>query len=138
MAECLDGCKERCEVFSHKRSCNCQEFTYPCFSITKIGVALHVKFHRKEGSYSYVDCDINIPTIPTDTRYNGDHSDAVNYLVKARPVGWLEEITKMENMSCENSSHLIGEESWQVKMRMINRDTVHPRQVSLQNISELR
>ena len=48
-----------------------------------------------------------------------------------RPVGWLEEFRKLEDMkSASNSIHLIEAESWQVKMRMINRDTVLPRQVS--------
>ena len=38
---------------------------------------------------------------------------------------------QLENMSIAGASHhLIGADSWQVKMRMINRDTVLPRQVS--------
>merc|ERR1719264_268670 len=49
--------------------------------------------------------------------------------MRVQPVGWIEEKSKLEDMtSAGNSSHLIGAESWQVKMRMINRDTVLPRQ----------
>ena len=131
MAECLNGCKDRCESFSHERTCNCQEYTSPSLTITKIGVALHVKFALKDGSYSYVDCDINIPTIPTSTRYDGSRTDVHGYLTRVQPVGWLEELSKLENIkSAGNSSRLIGADSWQVKMRMINRDTVLPRQVN--------
>ena len=130
MAECLNGCKDRCESFSHERTCNCQEYTSPSLTITKIGVALHVKFALKDGSYSYVDCDINIPTIPTSTRYDGSIEDVRQYLMRVQPVGWLEESSKLEDMgSASNSFHLIGAESWQVKMRMINRDRVLPTQV---------
>ena len=135
MAECLNGCKDRCESFSHERTCNCQEYTSPSLTITKIGVALHVKFALKDGSYSYVDCDINIPTIPTSTRYDGSTNDVRKYLTRVQPVGWLEEMSKLEDMSAAKySHHLIGGDSWQVKMRMINRETVLPRQVIRLNI----
>merc|ERR1719234_1302861 len=71
VAECLKGCTDRCESFSHERTCNCQEYTSPSLTITKIGVALHVKFLHMDGSCTFIDCDINIPTIPTCTRYDG-------------------------------------------------------------------
>ena len=58
-----------------------------------------------------------------------------DYLSRARPVGWLEELSKLDDMfSAGTSVHLIGAESWQVKMRMINRDLVLPRQVIKQKI----
>ena len=130
VAECRNGCTDSCESFSHERTCNCQEYASPSLTITKIGVALHVKFALKDGCYSYVDCDINIPTIPTSTIYDGSTNDVLKYLVKVQPVGWLEESSKLEDMySAANSHHLIGADSWQAKMRMINRDTVLPRQV---------
>ena len=133
MAECLNDCTDRCESFSHERTCNCQEYTSPSLTITKIGVALHVKFALKDGSYTYIDCDINIPTIPTSTRYDGGINDVFQYLSKFQPVDWVEEVRKLEDMSGRvDYLHLIGAESWQVKMRMINRDTVLPRQVGTQ------
>merc|ERR1711971_285176 len=129
VAECLNGCTYRCESFSHERTCNCQEYTSPSLTITKIGVALHVKFAMKDGSYSYVDCDINIPTIPTYTKYDGDPTNALTYLIRVSPIGWLEERSKVDDMtSTRGLPHLIGAESWQVKMRMLNRDIVLPRQ----------
>ena len=136
MAECLNDCTDRCESFSHERTCNCQEYTSPSLTITKIGVALHVKFALKDGSYSFIDCDINIPTIPTSTRYDGSIDGVGGFLIGVKLVGWLEEFKKLENMGAAgNMIHLIGAESWQVKMRMINRDTVLPRQVGQENHS---
>ena len=45
-------------------------------------------------------------------------------------MGWLEELNKLEDMTVAGSMlHLLRADSWQVKMRMINRDTVLPRQV---------
>ena len=94
VAECLNGCTDRCESFSHERTCNCQEYTSPSLTITKIGVALHVKFLQRDGSFTFIDCDINIPTIPTCTRYDGKPTDAGEYLRREKPVGWLEEYYK--------------------------------------------
>ena len=130
--------KDRCESFSHERICNCKEYTSPSLTITKIGVALHVKFLHKDGSFTFIDCDINIPTIPTCTRYDGGIVEVQQYLSRVQPVGWLEELSKLDSMeSAQSSPHLIGAESWQVKMRMINRDLVLPRQVIKQKISML-
>ena len=53
-----------------------------------------------------------------------------------RPVGWLEELSKLENMELARGiPDLLGAESWQVKMRILNRDTVLPRQVGLKKKS---
>ena len=69
-------------------------------------------------------------TVPTTTPYDGGIGDVENYLVRERPVGWLEEVSKLEDMmTASTSPHLIGQDSWQIKMRQINRDTVLPRQV---------
>ena len=76
-----------------------------------------------------VDCDLNVPTIPTSTPYDGGIGEVERYLVKHRPVGWLEEMGKLEGMTAAGGSYMIGQDSWQVKLRQINRDTVLPRQV---------
>ena len=109
------------------KTCKCQEFTSPCVSITKIGAAIHVGF--PDGTF--VDCDLNVPTIPTSTPYRGQVVEVKKYLKRVRPVGWLEEFSKLEDLGGAGASpHLIGADSWQVKMRRINRDTVLPRQVN--------
>ena len=87
--ECLDGCADLCHLFSHKRTCDCEEYTTPSLTMTKIGVAIHVKFILADGTFRYVDCDLNIPTIPVCTKYDGNIEDIGKYLLRARPVGWL-------------------------------------------------
>ena len=142
LPECLDGCPDLCHFFSHKRTCECKEYTTPSLTITKIGVAIHVKFILEDGSFRHVDCDLNIPTIPVSTKYNGDIQKVGEYLLRRRPVGWLEEKGKLQDMGSAggehnkvslveggSEQHLV--ENWQVKMRMVNRDVVLPRQVGL-------
>ena len=93
--------------------------------MTKIGVAIYVKFILEDGSFRHVDCDLNIPTIPVCTKYDGNIEEVKKYLLRERPVGWLEERSKLEDTQAAEES-----QNWQVKMRMVNRDLVLPRQVS--------
>ena len=128
--ECLNGCADLCELFSHERTCECQEYTSPCLTITKIGVAIHVKFILKDGSFRHVDCDLNIPTVPVRTKYDGNIEEVGRYLLQERPVGWLEEKGKLQDMGAAGGSpHLVDSKNWQVKMRVVNRGVVLPRQV---------
>ena len=77
-----------------------------------------------------VDCDLNVPTIPTSTPYDGRIAEVQRYLETHRQVGWLEERGKLESMTTAGATdQMIGQDSWQVKLRQINRDTVLPRQV---------
>eukprot|EP00090_Calanus_glacialis_P042839 TRINITY_DN7592_c0_g1_i4.p1 TRINITY_DN7592_c0_g1~~TRINITY_DN7592_c0_g1_i4.p1 ORF type:complete len:1248 (+),score=293.70 TRINITY_DN7592_c0_g1_i4:101-3844(+) len=122
--ECQNGCTGTCDLFSHRRTCNCQEFGSPSLTKTKIGAALHINFPD-----GVVDCDLNVPTIPSSTSYDGSVGKARIYLEDKRPVDWLEESTKLEDMQvAEKSPYMLGQEAWQIKMRLINRDTVLPRQ----------
>ena len=83
-----------------------------------------------------MDCDLNCPTWPTHTRYNGNPNDASNYLMRERPVGWLEELSKLEDMrAAQGSGHLLTSKSWPVKVRLINGDTVLPSQVTTLTLS---
>ena len=52
--------------------------------------------------------------------------------MKERPVGWLEELYKLEDMSnAAASPHLLPSGlTWPVKFRLINRNTVLPSQVT--------
>ena len=131
LPECLKGCADLCEFFSHERTCECQEYTTPSLTMTKIGVAIHVKFILEDGSFRHVDCDLNIPTVPVCTVYDGNIEEVGKYLLRTRPVGWLEEKGKLQDMGAAGGSpHLVNSENWQVKMRVVNRDVVLPRQVS--------
>ena len=71
-----------------------------------------------------------MPTVPCGTPYDGSINDIANYLIKERPVKWLEELSKLEGMEQAGHNHrTVAKDDWPVKFRMINRDTVLPRQV---------
>ena len=91
---------------------------------------LHLRWREEDGSFFHLDCDLTVPTFPTQDRYDGGVNDAWQYLSRERPVGWREECGKLLNLSAmAGSPHLIDPRSWQIKMRLINRTTVLPSQV---------
>ena len=62
---------------------------------------------------------------------NGSLDYAVAQLEEKRPVGWLEEFSKLEDMGITRfSPHLMNSKSWPVKFRLINRDNALPSQVT--------
>ena len=120
-----DECSPQCHFFSHPRTCDCKEFTNPSLTITKIGAALHIEFP----DHTVIDCDINVPTIPISTPYDGRVQEVKHYLSESQPVGWTEECSKLVDMGTAYPT-AYEDECWQVKMRMFNRDMVLPIQVT--------
>ena len=97
---------------------------------SKIGAVLHLRWREEDGSFFHLDCDLTVPTFPTQDRYDGTTNDAMQYLKSEKPVGWREECGKLLNLQAVSGSpHLINPPSWQIKMRLINRSTVLPSQV---------
>ena len=75
-----------------------------------------------------MDCDLCVPTFPCTTKYSGEITSIINYLDAERPVGWMEEITKLQDLS--GSYHKPNMTNWPVKFRLISPGVVLPRQVS--------
>ena len=125
-------CKEpsKCECLNE---CGCREYASPSLTWSKVGVVLHLQWREKDGTLSTIDCDLNCPTWPTHTRYHGNPISAFLYLMREQPVGWLEELSKLENMGAAGgiADHLHSSKSWPVKFRLINRNTVLPVQVTI-------
>ena len=95
-------------------------------------MVLHLQWREEDGTLFTIDCDLNCPTWPTHTRFNGSFEAASNYLIRERPVGWLEELSKLENMqSASGAPHLMKTKTWPVKFRLINKNTVLPGQTLL-------
>jgi len=123
-------CKEpsKCECLEE---CGCREYASPSLTWSKVGVVLHLQWREEDGTLFTIDCDMNCPTWPTHTRCEGHDRYSSVYLQTKRPVGWLEELSKLEDMaSAAGSAHLLTAKSWPVKFRLINRDTVLPGQVT--------
>ena len=134
-ADCEQHKRCRCEEPSKCKcldECGCREYASPSLTWSKVGVVLHLQWREEDGTIVTIDVDLNCPTWPTHTRFNGSINDYANYLMRERPVGWLEEFSKLENMaSAASSAHLLTSNIiWPVKFRLINRDTVLPSQVT--------
>ena len=111
--------------------CRCRDYASPSLTWSKVGVVLHLQWREKDGTLFTVDCDLNCPTWPTHTRYEGQPNDAQKYLRTEQPVGWLEELSKLENLTAASASHhLLTSKTWPVKFRLISRDMVLPSQVT--------
>ena len=112
--------------------CRCREYASPSLTWSKVGVVLHLQWGEEDGGIFTIDVDLNWPTWPTHTRFNGSIKDYGNYLMRERPVGWLEEYSKLEMMTaaCASAHLLTSNIIWPVKFRLINRDTVLPSQVT--------
>ena len=77
-----------------------------------------------------------MPTVPCATPYDGDVQEIRNFLEEEKPVNWLEELSKLEDMSeAGNTYRALAKDDWPVKFRAISRDTVLPRQVRVRVFS---
>ena len=90
---------------------------------------MHLEFQEEDGTTFNIDCDLNVPTVPCGTEYDGDIIPIEEYLRRERPVNWVEEESKLESMTDVAAWSNVGKDNWQVKFRMINSNTVLPRQV---------
>ena len=114
----------------------CREYASPSLTWSKVGVVLHLQWRQEDGTLFTIDCDLNCPTWPTHTRFDGSTTNASRYLMRERPVGWLEELSKLEDMrAAAGFAHLQTSKNWPVKFRLINRNTVLPSQVTYQTLS---
>ena len=111
---------------AHDESCGCAVYTSPNLTHSKIGIVLHLQWTMADGSKTNLDCDVNCPNLPIDTPYDGGIQKIQEFLRTEKPVAWLEEYRKLENMqSVRNLPHVTRS----VRLRLINRHTVMARQV---------
>ena len=134
-ADCEQHKRCRCEEPSKCKcleECGCREYASPSLNWSKVGVVLHLQWREEDGTLSTIDVDLNCPTWPTNTRFDGSIQNASNNLELNKPVGWLEELHKLDNMfEASGSPHLLESKNWPVKFRLINRETVLPSQTLL-------
>ena len=94
-----------------------------------LGAVLHLCFTQEDGSPCYLDMDLNCPSLKTKNveQYDGTIENYYRYLVENRPVGWLEELAKLEDMASAQSHAGV---SRSVRIRCISPGVVIPSQVS--------
>ena len=71
-----------------------------------------------------MDCDLSVPTFPCTTKYSGEITSIINYLEAERPVGWMEEISKLQDLSGSYAKPNMT--NWPVKFRLISPELVLP------------
>ena len=110
-ADCEQHKRCRCEEPSKCKcldECGCREYASPSLTWSKVGVVLHLQWREEDGTLFTIDCDLNCPTWPTHTRFDGNPYHVSQYLMKKRPVGWLEELSKLEDMTgAADTPHLL-------------------------------
>merc|ERR1712016_327511 len=96
-------CRHKSDCEQHKNEgeeyldeCGCREYASPSLTRSKVGLVLHLQWREEDGTLSTIDVDLNCPTWPTHTRFDGDPHPAHRYLMREVPVGWLEEHSKVE------------------------------------------
>eukprot|EP00092_Neocalanus_flemingeri_P041654 GFUD01045365.1.p1 GENE.GFUD01045365.1~~GFUD01045365.1.p1 ORF type:complete len:182 (-),score=21.60 GFUD01045365.1:311-796(-) len=121
---CLCEDQEQCSCH-----CSCRQFRTPSLSHSKVGAVLHIEWQEDDGTTFNLDCDLNVPTVPCGTMYDGGIREVVEYLSNERPVNWIEEVSKLEAMAEAAPLSNLGKDNSPIKFRLVNRDTVLPRQV---------
>ena len=120
MCKCEDPSKCECS-----NQCGCKEYASPSLTWSKVGLVLHLQWREEDGTLFSLDIDLNCPTWPTYTRFNGSVNPARGFLRDTVPVGWLDEYFKLVDMKEAGANpHLVNSKNWPVKFRMINRRTV--------------
>ena len=84
----------------------------------------------KSGKLRYLDMDLTAPNFSTSNidSYDGGTNSYKQFLETSRPVGWREEMSKLENM---HSAQAHPDVTRSVRIRCISPGVVIPSQVSI-------
>ena len=90
---------------------------------------MHLCIKMKSGKLRYLDMDLTAPNFSTSNidSYDGDTTSYERFLQTSRPVGWREEMSKLENMTNAGATPGVTRS---VRIRCISPDVVIPSQVS--------
>lgn len=120
--------KPNCKSHDEDDTCGCKVYTRPSLTRSKIGAVLHLQWTEPDGTIFIMDCDVNCPNLLSTTPYDGSTVCARNCLTEVQPIGWLDEIQKLEDMSSvAGDFHL----KRTLRFKQINRKTVIAQQALL-------
>merc|ERR550534_1956444 len=119
--------REGCD---HQEGCGCHNYTSPSVTRSKIGAVLHLCIKMKSGKLGYLDMDLTAPNFSTSNidSYDGSPNSYWQFLRTSRPVGWREEMSKLEDMT---SAGGISDVTRSVRIRCISPGVVIPSQTLL-------
>ena len=91
---------------------------------------MHLCIKMKSGKLRYLDMDLTAPNFSTSNidSYNGSTNSYKRFLRTSRPVGWREEMSKLESMTSAQSYSGVTRS---VRIRCISPGVVIPSQVSI-------
>ena len=92
---------------------------------------LHLCFRQEDGSPFYLDMDLNCPSLRTSNidSYGGGINSYGSFLRSSRPVGWRQELGKLEDMASAGGYFDVTRS---VRIRCISPGVVIPSQVNIQ------
>ena len=95
-----------------------------------IGAVLHLCIKMKSGKLRYLDMDLTAPNFSTSNidSYNGSINSYKTFLKTSCPVGWREEMSKLEDMTSAGAHSGVTRS---VRIRCISPGVVIPSQVSI-------
>ena len=135
--------REGCD---HQEGCGCHNYTSPSVTRSKIGksknfksqsnsnfiigAVLYLCIKMKSGKLRYLDMDLTAPNFSTSNidSYDGSTESYKQYLRTSRPVGWREEMSKLEDMTSAGGYSGVTRS---VRIRCISPGVVIPSQVSV-------
>ena len=90
-----------------------------------LGAVLHLCFKQEDGSPFFLDMDLCCPSLKTSNSdsYDGDTNSYKKFLETSRPVGWREEMSKLESMT---SAAAYPDVTRSVRIRCISPGVVIP------------
>ena len=91
---------------------------------------MHLCIKMESGKLRYLDMDLTAPNFSTSNidSYDGNTASYRQFLQTFRPVGWREEMSKLESMTSAQSAPGVTRS---VRIRCISPGVVIPSQVSI-------
>ena len=84
---------------------------------------------KEDETVQMVDVDINVPSFRCSNSqdYNGGIIAYRSFLTRTRPVGWRDEVAKLQDMIAASTTDAIRS----CRVKLVNMDTVLPSQVTI-------
>ena len=91
---------------------------------------MHLCIKMKSGKLRYLDIDLTAPNFSTSNidSFDGSYYSYRKFLVTSRPLGWREEMSKLEDMASAGAHPGVTRS---VRIRCISPGVVIPSQVSI-------
>ena len=93
------------------------------------GAVLHLAIMQEDGTVQMVDMDLTCPMFQCSNSedYDGSITAYKSFLTRTRPVGWRDEVAKLQDMGASGGSDVTRS----CRVKLVNMNTVLPSQVTI-------